>query len=146
MHPVGRPQAPRPRRGVVIGVLLATAMLTLAPTATGRTGGPEIESVTACIDRNAGSASWARTCVAVAETRLDEDLNNAYRNLLDATPPSLKDGVIGAERAWLGYRDAECATRRDNRPKGQDWAIAIGRCTIDLTGERIRRLRASTPR
>jgi len=131
----------------VIGFTLATALLALAvPAAPTRTASPEIESVTACIDRNAGSASWARTCIAVAEHRLDEDLNAAYRDLLDSTPASLKDGVVGAERAWLGYRDAECATRRDNRPRGQDWAIAIGRCTIDLTEERIRRLRASTPR
>jgi uncharacterized protein YecT (DUF1311 family) len=94
-----------------------------------------------CLGRSDATQSWIRACIAVEEHRVDAELNDVYRDLLGATPRQGRVGVVTAQRAWIGFRDAECAMRRDRRGAGADWAVAMGTCTIDLASARIRDLR-----
>jgi uncharacterized protein YecT (DUF1311 family) len=71
-----------------------------------------------CIDRNPGNPG-AADCEAVAFAAADRRLNQVYAGVLDALKhpgprdapyePEIVERLVASERAWIAFRDAQCA-------------------------------------
>jgi uncharacterized protein YecT (DUF1311 family) len=48
-------------------------------------------------------------CASQDTKAADADLNKAYRKLLASVTPEQKEKLVAAERAWITFRDADCA-------------------------------------
>ena len=81
----------------------------------------------------------AYQCVANEFQTVDLELNRLYAALTSvlANPK----GIQNAQRAWLHFRDAECSNNVMQIGDEGMYAIARHSCMIELTEERIRRLR-----
>lgn len=60
---------------------------------------------------------------------------------MGALPPARRLGLRAAQRAWLGFRDAECAFRRSADEGGTDAVLIANTCRIELTIARSEELR-----
>lgn len=55
---------------------------------------------------------------------------------LGATVPSMADALRDAQRAWIAFRDADCAYELSQWGGGSGGGPATGRCLMQMTGER----------
>ena len=73
---------------------------------------------------SSSSALTAQQCQTEELKRADDALNAAYRRLQGVIDPELKPRLVKAERAWIAFRDAECAyAGPPGRPGDQDACI-----------------------
>lgn len=81
----------------------------------------------------------AYQCLANEFQAVDQELNRLYAELTKvlANPK----GIRNAQRAWLHFRDAECSNDVMQIGGESSYAIARQSCMIELTQERILRLR-----
>jgi uncharacterized protein YecT (DUF1311 family) len=90
-----------------------------------------------------------RPCLETLLQIAEMDLMQAYANRLQearerdlaAGNEAFSDGYRKANQAWIQYRDAECARRRDYTPAGaspDDYEVA---CVVELTRRRLVELR-----
>lgn len=89
-----------------------------------------------CEDTN--NVSEANECLGVA----DAELNQAYQKLIKGVSGEERQKLITAEKAWIKYRDTNCAFRTHNFPL----STSMGRqfysvCQTRLTKERTMELR-----
>ena len=75
------------------------------------------------------NAEWAR---ALARRRY-LDRSNAIPN--DPTP-SYEQVLVKAQRAWIAYRDAQCAVEGQEMRGGSGEPMIVGQCLARLTRER----------
>lgn len=88
-----------------------------------------------CADTSEGVTGTILDCIAREHARQDRRLNQAYRATLAALPAARRRALTAAQRAWLGFRDAECAYVGD--PEGGQAAdIARNECVLRMTAER----------
>lgn len=66
----------------------------------------------------------------------DRRLNSVYKRL----EPS--DGLVRAQRAWIAYRDAQCAYEGQNFEGGSMQPMIISGCLETMTNDRIKLLEA----
>ncbi|HTJ62653.1 MAG TPA: lysozyme inhibitor LprI family protein [Alphaproteobacteria bacterium] len=84
------------------------------------------------------------TCFGQAFKKTDADLNVVYKQVASR----LKDNkeaaaqLIAAERAWVGFRDAQCAFEAINALGGSIYPTLVIQCRSRLTGKRIDDLKA----
>ena len=57
-------------------------------------------------------------------------------------PPSWADALLTAQRAWLAFRDAECAERHASWGSGSMRSIAAADCRLSMTAARTLEFRA----
>jgi uncharacterized protein YecT (DUF1311 family) len=117
----------------VLATLLFGAALMQDPPAPGA-------AYAACLDRASGVTSEMRDCSAAEYERQDQALNATYRDLMARLPAELKTELRDAQRAWIGFRDAEC----DYRSLAQGGTLGLlvrDSCWLDLTTARVARLR-----
>ena len=91
-----------------------------------------------CLDRAATLADAEMTSqwrAALARAR-QEDRENAGQN-----KPSMRDGLLTSQRAWLRYREAECAMIGEQAAGGTGLGEMSAECVIQLTGQRTDLLR-----
>lgn len=130
----------------VLATLLFGAALMQDPSAPGA-------AYAACLDRASGVTSEMRDCSAAEYERQDQALNATYRDLMARLPAELKTELRDAQRAWIGFRDAECDYRSlaqgggDPRPAGPGQLLArpddgAGRPPARRAGDRHRARRA----
>jgi uncharacterized protein YecT (DUF1311 family) len=74
-------------------------------------------------------------CAAAEFKRTDAELNRVYSKL------TRSPGLVAAERAWITYRDAECAYQRAAVSGGSMASMVDSACRSNLTKERIRLLK-----
>jgi uncharacterized protein YecT (DUF1311 family) len=67
---------------------------------------PEFDT---CIKKSGGVTSEMKNCVDVETKRQDEKLNQSYEKLLASLKPTRKTQLVDAQRAWLKYRELNCA-------------------------------------
>lgn len=89
-----------------------------------------------CLDRPEGQSTAGMVQCAGAELEIqDAALNAAYRNLTAALNARQKANLVKAQRAWIAFRDADCAARHD-----PDWGsmstINANFCMLQRTVER----------
>jgi uncharacterized protein YecT (DUF1311 family) len=74
----------------------------------------------------------------------DKRLNAAYQKIVKDLTPHQKAGFAAAERAWIAFRDAHCASMED-----EEWGslskVAAARCLVDATIARERQLEDYPP-
>jgi uncharacterized protein YecT (DUF1311 family) len=71
-------------------------------------------------------------CLGGLAGKWDKRLNAAYQAALKASEsPARKDALIGAERAWLAYRKANCGWY--DAQEGTIREVAGAQCMLDMT-------------
>lgn len=104
----------------------------------------------------AGQTTHGMVTCTVAETRLWEgyldveyraslawaEAMDAEESLLAPGFAKLAEALRGAQRAWIAFRDAECALARAFWGSGSMGRIAGASCMLEMTADRAIDLRA----
>jgi uncharacterized protein YecT (DUF1311 family) len=81
------------------------------------------------------NAQWEQTATHVRQRDTMYDHSHEDR-------PGFHERLLSAQRAWLAFRDAHCATEGDLARGGSLEPMMIAHCKAQLTQERTRQLRA----
>lgn len=82
-------------------------------------------------------------CAGANLASADAELNRVYAKLMSeqSDPPS-KEQLKDVERAWMAYRDKECAFEIGPQDQGGSiWPMAMSNCLQEKTDARIRELK-----
>ena len=98
---------------------------------------------TACFERDQSQQGMNR-CAGEALQRAEKDMDAQWAKLLedyrdDADATKL---LVEWQRAWLGYRDAECEVAAMGSRGGSIWPMEVAMCAADMTRKRTRELAA----
>ncbi|QKD06157.1 lysozyme inhibitor LprI family protein [Mesorhizobium loti] len=94
-------------------------------------------------DRSDDSQQMMNICAGEDYQAADARLNEAYQNLISSDDADAKALLQAAQRAWIGFRDAECAHTTAASAGGSIHAMEVSQCLTRLTNERIKQLAAS---
>src|SRR5690242_11831016 len=106
-----------------------------------------------CDDKNGDSAAaacWYSTYQAAdrelstlwpAVLAAARDADSSFRPTPRRDQPSAERDLIAAQRAWVSYRDAECAAEADWAQGGSLESVLADKCLAKKTRERIQQLR-----
>ncbi len=83
-------------------------------------------------------------CATANLAAADAALNAVYRRLMaQQDNKASKDRLTDVERAWLAYRDRECAFEvGPQHDGGSIWPMEMSNCLEQKTADRIRELKA----
>lgn len=101
----------------------------------------QAQSYEQCQAAAGGVTVKLRACDVAELRRRDAALNQVYTELMRTLPPLRRERLRAAERAWIGFRDAECAFRTTAEAGGSAAPLVAGGCHLELTASRIRDLR-----
>lgn len=88
-----------------------------------------------CMDRAGGITSEMLNCIEEEMRLQDTKLNENYKALQSNLPPARQQPLLEAQRAWIRYRDLNCAYYAD--PYGGTLARVSGAlCMLTMTAER----------
>ncbi len=120
--------------GLALACLIATPVLAAADVSS-------LESrYTAGYNRCMNSSDGASTmgmigCITAENAKQDAKLNAAYAKAMADLTPAQKLKLKAAQRAWIAFRDADCASYQDD-----DWGtlsrINANMCVLHRTVER----------
>jgi uncharacterized protein YecT (DUF1311 family) len=85
-------------------VLLATSMGLLAASETDMS-----KQYTTCMDKANGASPDMIDCIMAETKQQDARLNENYKRLLSKFSEERKGALLEAQRAWIRFRDANCA-------------------------------------
>ncbi len=67
-----------------------------------------------CLDTPEGASTYGQIDCVSAELKIqDQALNTAYRKAAADLTPGQKAKLVAAQRAWIAFRDADCASMED---------------------------------
>ncbi|MEJ0063191.1 MAG: lysozyme inhibitor LprI family protein [Alphaproteobacteria bacterium] len=107
--------------------------------------------VLACL--TASGKSWAVDCASPMTQadmtqcaledwkKADAELNAVYKKLMKKISPAGQKELRAVQRAWIAYRDRQCAFNNLGTVNGSVHPMLISQCTSDLTREQIKILR-----
>lgn len=83
-------------------------------------------------------------CAGQAFDAADAALNQAWQELMRrlADDPEAKALAVTAQKAWIGFRDAECAFQASGSQGGSIHPMLVAQCQADLTTARTDALEA----
>lgn len=83
------------------------------------------------------------TCVMAEHAAWDAALNREYQAARAhyADDPTAADSLRNAQRAWIAWRDAECAFQYDRYGGGSMRSVASANCRMSMTAMRALELR-----
>jgi len=94
------------------------------------------EAFRQCLDRPEGQSTHGMIACVSAELELqDAALNVAYREALTRLVPRQQAKLRAAQRAWVAFRDADCAAHYDEEG-GSMSTISANFCVLRRTVER----------
>jgi uncharacterized protein YecT (DUF1311 family) len=93
----------------------------------------------ACIKKSGGVTSEMMGCMDVETKRQDEKLNQSYQKLLASLQSARKTQLVDAQRAWLKYRELNCAFY-DDGSGGTAAGLAANDCIMTMTAKRAAEL------
>jgi uncharacterized protein YecT (DUF1311 family) len=97
------------------------------------------QEYSSCIDK-ANGVNLALIDCALAETkRQDARLNENYKRLMSKLTEERKSALLEAQRAWIKFRDANCAFW-DDPAGGQSAAVTAKECILTMTADRASEL------
>lgn len=80
-------------------------------------------------------------CAAASYAAADADLNAAYAKLMKAIEDkTMRDRLRDAQRAWIRYRDSQCALDAAENEGGSMYPLVHAGCLARMTKERLRQL------
>ena len=92
-----------------------------------------------CMDKADGVTQHMVECIDAETKRQDARLNKAYKALLADLNPERKKQLLEAQRAWLKFRDTNCAFYFD--PEGGTIArVQAVDCMMTMTASRAKEL------
>lgn len=94
-----------------------------------------------CIASAGQRSSALAKCEQAAYRREDKALSDAYQQLAAKVDPQAKAPLDRAQRAWLDYRDSECAYEAARPADGPPAPVVEARCMKRLTEQRAKDLR-----
>jgi len=98
-----------------------------------------------CLDTPDGQTTAGTVgCIAEELKVQDAALNAAYRQLTAGMNPRQQAGLRNAQRAWIAFRDADCASRQDWE-WGSMSTVAANFCVLRRTVERTIELETFGP-
>ena len=102
-----------------------------------------VHALTRAADRCDSPQTQAEMNVCAAEDfrRADAQLNVAYDRLLKSLDPGRRAKLQKAERAWLAFRDAQCAYEASEAEGGTMAPMLRAGCLTEVTKMRIAQLR-----
>jgi uncharacterized protein YecT (DUF1311 family) len=82
-------------------------------------------------------------CAGAARDKADAALNGVYRQIVArlAGDPDKTKRLIEAEKAWIAFRDAECAFANSDSEGGTIHSMEVTLCEEKLTTARTQQLR-----
>ena len=94
---------------------------------------------TACMDKAGGTTFGMIECINMETQRQDAQLNKAHKALMAGLPAPRRAQLLEAQRAWIKYRNANCAFYDD--PDGGTLArVNANSCMLKATADRAREL------
>ena len=96
-----------------------------------------------------GNNSQFRACLDQQYRRADAELNQLYQRILKQLngpeKSNLRSRLVQGQRAWLKYREADCAIEEELLHATRAVLTAVAECEIELNRSRIRVLRQRFP-
>src|SRR5262249_28589134 len=112
--------------------LSSMALLALAvASSTTRAADVTTPEFDACIKKSGGVTSEMMDCVNVETKRQDEKFNQSYQKLLASLKAARKAQLVEAQRAWLKYRELNCAFY-DDGSGGTAAGLAASDCIMTM--------------
>lgn len=119
--------------------LCITLAIASASSAAFATDAQQTRQYTACMDKTAATTAEMIGCASAENKRQDARLNAAYKALVADLSAVRKGQLQEVQRAWIKYRDANCAFYVD--PEGGTLAAVAGNlCMMTSTTERANEL------
>ncbi|ESY75444.1 MULTISPECIES: lysozyme inhibitor LprI family protein [unclassified Mesorhizobium] len=94
-------------------------------------------------DRSDDSQQMMNICAGEDYQEADARLNKAYQDLISADDADGKRLLQVAQRAWIAFRDAECAHSTAASAGGSIHPMEVSQCLARLTNDRIEQLAAA---
>ncbi|SFY36770.1 Uncharacterized conserved protein YecT, DUF1311 family [Pseudomonas sp. NFACC49-2] len=88
---------------------------------------------------NAMTQGEMNQCAAQEKKAADDELNRLYKQITARLKdnPEAKQLLIKAQRAWIGFRDAECNFSASGVEGGSVYPLIYGNCVTALTKARV---------
>jgi uncharacterized protein YecT (DUF1311 family) len=97
-------------------------------------------SVASAVDcDNASNQATMNQCAAQHNAAADKELNTLYQQITSRlkSNPDGKKQLVGAQRAWVAFRDAECRFSASGVEGGSVYPLIYSNCTTELTKARV---------
>ncbi|CAN7284156.1 lysozyme inhibitor LprI family protein [Mesorhizobium sp. LjRoot246] len=94
-------------------------------------------------DRSDDSQQMMNICADEDYQAADARLNTAYQDLIGSDDADGKRSLQVAQRAWITFRDAECAHSTAASEGGSIHPMEVSQCLTRLTDDRTKQLAAS---
>ena len=124
-----------------MGLCLLAPLLSLTAPGTGWAL-PDPAPAQSCL-QTAQTQSDMNACAGDGAKAADQRLNAAYRDLLRYVDEGGKAKLVAAQRAWLAFRDADCAFW--GAGDGSIAAMNAASCLADRSNQRAEELKAWPP-
>ena len=89
---------------------------------------------------NATTQGAMNACAARDRAAADTELDAAFEALQDRVSDEGRDALDEAQRAWIAYRDAQCAFESAGTAGGSVHPMIVATCRAELTRARTERL------
>jgi uncharacterized protein YecT (DUF1311 family) len=91
---------------------------------------------------NPSTQSAMDECADASFRKADAALNSASRQIMSRlkNDEDAKRQMTAAQRAWAGFRDAECTFAASKVARGSAYGMVVTSCKEALTAERVKRL------
>ncbi|SDZ67071.1 lysozyme inhibitor LprI family protein [Pseudomonas sp. NFIX28] len=88
---------------------------------------------------NATTQAAMNQCAAEQHKAADKELNTLYQRINQRLEdnPDRKKLLLGAQRAWVAFRDAECGFAASGVAGGSVYPLLYSNCTTELTKARV---------
>ena len=94
---------------------------------------------TSCMAKANGANPDMIDCIMAEAKQQDARLNENYKRLMSKLSEERKKALLEAQRAWIRFRDANCAFW-DDPAGGQSAAITAKECFLTMTADRASEL------
>lgn len=94
-------------------------------------------------DRGDDSQQMMNICAGEDYQAADARLNATYQGLISSDDADDKKLLQAAQRAWITFRDAECAHSAAASAGGSIHSMEVSQCLARLTNDRTKQLAAS---
>ncbi|MNI00227.1 hypothetical protein D3C85_713380 [compost metagenome] len=88
---------------------------------------------------NASNQATMNQCAAQQNAAADKELNALYQQITSRFKgnPDNKKLLVGAQRAWVAFRDAECKFSASGVEGGSVYPLIYSNCVTELTRARV---------
>ena len=91
-------------------------------------------------DRGDDSQDMMNVCASEDYQAADAKLNQTYKKLVVRSDDNGRKLLQVAQRAWIAFRDAECAYTTAGSEDGSIHPMEVSQCLTELTEQRIQQL------